>query len=101
MRIALFTLFILGLTAVRAEARPVYAIETGKPCAYCHINPKGGGARNPRGFYFAANKHSFRGYDELKIMGRFSVPLGSASVLVFKLVSKEGAESQWVRRLGR
>ena len=33
--------------------------------------------------------------------GRFSVPLGNASVLVFKLVSKEGAESQWVRRLGR
>ena len=33
--------------------------------------------------------------------GRFSVPIGNASVLVFKLVSKEGAESQWVRRVAR
>lgn len=33
--------------------------------------------------------------------GRFSVALGGSSVLVFKLVTREGAESQWVRRLGR
>ncbi|HEY1086450.1 MAG TPA: hypothetical protein VGE37_02105, partial [Archangium sp.] len=33
--------------------------------------------------------------------GRFSVPIGNASVLVFKLVTKDGVESQWVRRLGR
>jgi hypothetical protein len=32
--------------------------------------------------------------------GRFSVPV-SGSVLVFKLVTKDGAEAQWVRRLGR
>jgi hypothetical protein len=31
--------------------------------------------------------------------GRFSVPLGGSSLLVFKLVTKDGAESQWVRRL--
>ena len=37
----------------------------------------------------------------LDAAGRFSVPVGNGSVLVFKLVSKEGAESQWVRRLGR
>ena len=67
--------FLLLLLLPRAEARPVYAIETGKPCAYCHVDPKGGGARNPRGLYFAANKHSFKGYDELKVMGRFSPPL--------------------------
>ena len=37
----------------------------------------------------------------LDAAGRFSAPLNGASLLVFKLVSKEGAESQWVRRLGR
>lgn len=37
----------------------------------------------------------------LDAAGRFSVALSGAPVLVFKLVSKEGAESQWVRRLGR
>lgn len=37
----------------------------------------------------------------LDAAGRFSVPTGGAAVLVFKLVSKEGAESQWVRRLAR
>lgn len=37
----------------------------------------------------------------LDAAGRFSVAVGGASVLVFKLVSKDGAESQWVRRLGR
>jgi hypothetical protein len=71
---ALYGIFILS-AAMRSEARPVYAIETGKPCAYCHENPKGGGPRNKRGLYFAANKHSFKGYDELKVMGRFSPPL--------------------------
>jgi hypothetical protein len=33
--------------------------------------------------------------------GRFSVALGGTSTLVFKLVSKDGGESHWVRRLGR
>lgn len=31
--------------------------------------------------------------------GRFSVPLGGSSLLVFKLITRDGAESQWVRRL--
>jgi hypothetical protein len=33
--------------------------------------------------------------------GRFSVPIGGASTLVFRLVNKDGAESLWVRRLAR
>lgn len=35
----------------------------------------------------------------LDAAGRFSTPVGNLTVLVFKLVSKEGAESQWVRRV--
>ena len=37
----------------------------------------------------------------LDAAGRFSVALPGSSILVFKLVTKEGAESQWVRRLAR
>jgi hypothetical protein len=33
--------------------------------------------------------------------GRFSVALPAAAVLVFKLVTKDGGESQWVRRVAR
>lgn len=65
-----------------ADARPVYAIKEGRPCAYCHVNPNGGGPRNPRGLYYAMNKHSFAGYDEVRVMGR----TGST---VFKLAWRE------------
>lgn len=35
----------------------------------------------------------------LDASGRFSVPIGQAQVLLFKLVTREGSEAQWVRRL--
>jgi hypothetical protein len=37
----------------------------------------------------------------LDAAGRFSVPVGGASVLVFRLVTRDGAESQWVRRVSK
>lgn len=37
----------------------------------------------------------------LDAAGRFSVPTGGAGVLVFRLVTKDGAESQWVRRVAK
>ena len=52
-----------------ASARPVYALKERRQCAYCHLNPKGGGPRNPRGLYYAAHKYSFADYDEKKVMG--------------------------------
>ena len=33
--------------------------------------------------------------------GRFSAPLPTASVAVFRLTTREGADSYWVRRLGK
>ncbi|MGQ9840585.1 MAG: hypothetical protein ACUVR4_08705 [Anaerolineae bacterium] len=30
-------------------ALPEYSIQTGEPCASCHISPSGGGLRTPRG----------------------------------------------------
>lgn len=38
---------------------------------------------------------------QLDDAGRFSHPIGGASVLVFKLVTKDGAEAYWVRRIAR
>lgn len=35
----------------------------------------------------------------LEAHGRFSVPLGGARLLVFKVLAKDGTESQWVRRV--
>ena len=57
-----------------ALAHRVYSIETGMPCVYCHNTAKGEGL-NKRGIYFQTNRRSFKGYDELKVMGRFSAPL--------------------------
>ncbi len=60
--------------ATPAVGVPVYSIQTGKPCIYCHNSAKGEGLNN-RGVYYRTNRSSFRGYDELKVMGRFSAPL--------------------------
>jgi uncharacterized repeat protein (TIGR01451 family) len=37
-----------------ASALPDYAAKTGQPCATCHVNPAGGGARNATGQAFEA-----------------------------------------------
>ena len=40
-------------------ARPEFARREGKACAYCHINPRGGGPRNERGLEYARNDFRF------------------------------------------
>ena len=42
-----------------AEARPEYAKKEGKECAYCHVNPKGGGPRNAKGEEYLKNGKKF------------------------------------------
>jgi tetratricopeptide (TPR) repeat protein len=42
-----------------ALATREYAKAEGKECAYCHLNPKGGGPRNDRGREYEANGHEF------------------------------------------
>ena len=56
-------------------ARPIYAIKEMKPCLYCHVNPKGGGIRNPRGVYYAEHGRTFKDYDEEKVMGQYKPQL--------------------------
>ena len=50
-----------GLVAAprSATALPAYSQKEGKACAYCHVNPAGGGARNAKGKQYEDNGHKF------------------------------------------
>ncbi|HVG92930.1 MAG TPA: hypothetical protein VND21_00670, partial [Planctomycetota bacterium] len=43
-----------------AEARPEYSRKEGRACQYCHVNPRGGGARNPKGQEYERNGFTFK-----------------------------------------
>lgn len=45
-----------------AHAFPAFATKEKKPCAYCHVNPKGAGKRTVAGDWYKAHKLSFVGY---------------------------------------
>lgn len=85
----------LTLAAAAAQARPEYAAKEMKVCGYCHVNPAGAGARNPRGVYYAAHDHSFTGFDEAKVMGppsfkqawKVDVPAGARRIAVSDVTS--------------
>lgn len=44
-----------------ALARPEFAQKEKKLCAFCHVDPSGGGPRNRRGQYYDRNGHSLKG----------------------------------------
>ena len=47
--ICLLTVILLMQPTKSAQALPEYSVQTGEPCATCHISPSGGGPRGPRG----------------------------------------------------
>ena len=57
--ISLIVLFfgLLGLSSV--EALPEFAKLVGQDCSFCHLDPNGGGARNPTGQFFDENDFEF------------------------------------------
>jgi hypothetical protein len=72
MRLIVGTVLTLGgiaLLAPASQAKPEYAMREKKACGYCHVNPAGGGARNPRGVYYKMHNLTFKDYDEEKVMG--------------------------------
>src|ERR1051325_318626 len=82
MRRLLSTAFAISgvaLFATASQAKPEYARKENKPCAYCHVNPAGGGPRNPRGVYYGMHNHTFEGYDEAKVMGTGTAVAGKKS----------------------
>ena len=50
---------LLAGTPEPVDARPEFARREGRACGYCHINPRGGGARNSRGLQYARNEFKF------------------------------------------
>ena len=50
------------LSPVAAGALPKYAQKERKPCAFCHANPRGGGARNAAGAWYEEHGLSLAGY---------------------------------------
>lgn len=62
---AIFSSIILSLY-FQANATPAFARKEKKACAYCHLNPRGGGARGFRGIYYQNHKFSFKGFNEKK-----------------------------------
>ena len=55
---------LLAPTPTPTSATPKFARNEGVSCAYCHVNPRGGGKRNYRGAYYQKNKLSFAGFDD-------------------------------------
>ena len=54
----------LAVAAPQATAFPPFAQKEKKPCAYCHVNPQGGGKRNYRGLYYKAHNLMFVEFDD-------------------------------------
>src|SRR5947209_3284282 len=75
MKKPIFIGAILLVSSAHAFARPIYALKEKKPCVYCHVNPKGGGVRNPRGIYYLEHGRSFKGFDEEKVMAQYKPKL--------------------------
>ncbi|MCZ6679975.1 MAG: hypothetical protein O7E52_22305 [Candidatus Poribacteria bacterium] len=55
----LFTTLLTVTFALNTLARPEFAAQEEKECSFCHIDPAGGGPRNPVGQVFEANYFEF------------------------------------------
>ena len=67
---------VTGLFPAAARALPKYATAEGKSCAYCHLKPSGGGARNYRGAFYQKNNHTFGGFDDAAEAKKAGVEIG-------------------------
>jgi formylglycine-generating enzyme required for sulfatase activity len=66
VRTTALLLFLIGAIwpLAKASARPEFARTEGVPCAYCHFDPRGGGALNYRGVYYRLHDFAFTGFDD-------------------------------------
>jgi hypothetical protein len=56
LAVALGLLAALLWAAQPSLALPEYSVQTGEPCASCHVSPSGGGVRTPRGQAWVAEE---------------------------------------------
>lgn len=56
---AVYAAFLVATGSRPVAARPEFSRREAKACGYCHINPRGGGARNQRGLEYARNDFRF------------------------------------------
>jgi len=59
-----------------ASAFPAFVEKEGKPCSYCHLNPKGGGKRNYRGVFYKMNANTFAKFDDAAEAKKAGVEIG-------------------------
>ena len=57
--ISLIVLFFGLLSLSSVEALPEFAKLVGQDCSFCHLDPNGGGVRNPTGQFFDENDFEF------------------------------------------
>lgn len=62
----LFMTLALLSTVASVDARPLYAMRTGRPCSSCHVDPAGGGVRTGTGFRYAVNGHTLVPAEEVE-----------------------------------
>ena len=70
-----YLLVVLALVAPAVNAHPRFAKAEGVSCAYCHVNPKGGGKRNYRGDFYE-KALSFAKFDDEAEAKKAGVELG-------------------------
>jgi hypothetical protein len=75
---------VLCTSARDAQAKPEFSKKEGKDCAYCHVNPKGGGARNEKGIEYQRNGFKFSA--EGKGFGEDKAFKNEANAKVFEYV---------------
>lgn len=83
-----------------AQARPEYARKEGKACAFCHVDGRGGGARNPKGMEYEKNGFTFpgapKGYGEDEA---FSTPANGTAFYFVREAIDLGHYGDALRRL--
>jgi len=66
----------IAVSSRPSHALPAYAQKEAKPCAYCHVNPAGGGKRNYRGLYYKAHNLTFAEFDDAAEAKKAGVDIG-------------------------
>lgn len=92
----------LTLAAGASYAKPEYAKKEMKVCGYCHVNPAGGGPRNPHGAYYGMHDHTFKGLPpEYKSLWKMDIAQPAMRVLLGDVTGDKTARLILVTAAGK